>query len=281
MKQAGLSAAMEMTRQSKRRARGLLEQGSNRIWLILAISLWIVSAGAIYLTGAGLIYAADDSVFTGEPSMLAVGLTLLSYALMLVLAIALLLPMAGGVMLLARYVYEGREIQAADLFAAFGSPLQYLRCMRLGLRGLACPVLTVVAAVLGCLTLPSTVAWAVTAAIETVAGEESAMYVLSWLAYAGTLLTGMALTLLILFLYRNAHLTSAYMARGMGWREARRCTKELLAENGCGSVYYRLSFVGHVALAVVTVGVSAVAYSIPLALLSNQFACDFREIQQK
>ena len=280
MKQNALSVAVEMTRQSKRRAKALLDKENNRIWLALAICMWIASAGAVYMLGGALVYAADESIFTAEPSVLAVGLMLLSYALMLVLALLVLVPMAGGVVLLAWYVYEGRGLEAADLLVAFDSPKRYLHCMRLGFRGLACPVLTVAAFVLGCIAVPSAVAQAVTQTIEAYPGQENAMYVLSWLAYAGAALIGIAAVVLILFLFRNAHLTSAYMARGMGRREAKNATKELLANSGCGSVYYRLSFVGHIILAVPTVGVSAVVCSIPLALLGNQFACDFQKTQE-
>ena len=137
------ASAVTVARQSKSRARELLDRGNNRLWLIVAITLWIATAGTVYMLGGGLVYAADESILTAEPSMLAVGLSLLSYALMLVLALVLLVPMAGSVVLLARYVYEGRELEAVDLFAAFGSLKQYFLCMRLGLYSLGYPVLII------------------------------------------------------------------------------------------------------------------------------------------
>ena len=268
------TSAVTVARQSKRRARELLDRGNNRLFLILAITLWIATAGAVYMLGGALVYAADESIFTAEPSMLAVGLTLLSYALMLVLALAVLVPMAGGVVLLARYVYEGRELEAADLFAAFGSPKQYFSCMRLGLYGLGYPVLIIAAAVLGVLVAPSVAAQAVTEAIAPIAGEQSAMYVLSYVAFAGMLAIGVGLTFLVFYLCRTAHLKTALMARGLNLRKARACTAKLLAKSDCGSLLYHFSFAGHVVLAILTVGAAAVAHGIPLALLSHQFACD-------
>ncbi len=268
------TSAVTVARQSKRQARELLDRGNNRLFLILAITLWIATAGAVYMLGGALVYAADESIFTAEPGMLAVGLTLLSYVLMLILALLLLVPMAGGVVLLARYVYEGRELEAADLFAAFGSPKQYFLCMRLGLYGLGYPVLIIAAAVLGVLVAPSVAAQAVTEAIAPIAGEQSAMYVLSYVAFAGMLAIGVGLTFLVFYLCRTAHLKTALMARGLDLRKARACTAKLLARSDCGSLIYHFSFAGHVVLAILTVGAAAVAHGIPLALLSHQFACD-------
>ncbi len=273
MKRNRLDAEIKATRQSKRQARELLDTGNNRLWMILSICLWILTAGAIYLVCSGLVYAADDSVFTEQPSTIAMGLLLLSYGLMLLLALLLLVPMAGGIMLLGRYVYEGRKLETADLFTTFDTPSQYFICMRLGLYGLAHPVLAVAVAVLGCVAAP--------AALAELMMQMGATTVLSWVACTGVFATGLALTGLMLFICRTAHLTGAFMARGMRWRKARARTKELLARSGCGSLYYRLSFAGHAALAVATVGVSAVAYSIPLILLSNQFACDAHKSQEK
>lgn len=266
-------SAVTVTRQCKSRARELLDAGHNRLWLSLAICLWIVTAGAVYLLGGGLLYAADASIFTDQPSTLAMGLVLLSYALMLLLALVLLVPMAGGIWLLARYVYEGKTLVAADLLAAFDSPKQYLHCMGVGLHGLACPLMIVAVAALGCIAAPSAAAQATS--------EMGAIYVLSWLAGTGAFLLGIALTLLMLCICRAAHLTSAYLARGMRWHEAKFRTKELLVKRGNGSLYYLLSFAGHVALAVVTVGVSAVVDGIPHALLCHQFACDHLKTQRK
>ena len=205
------ASAVTIARQSKQRARDLLDRGNNRLWLIIAITLWIATAGTVYMLGGGLVYAADESILTAEPSMLAVGLSLLSYALMLVLALVLLVPMAGSVVLLARYVYEGRELKAVDLFAAFGSLKQYFLCMRLGLYALGYPVLIIAAAVLGVLVAPSVIAQAVTDAIAPIAGEQSAMYVLSYVAFAGMLVIGVGLIFLMNYFVkkREAELSTA------------------------------------------------------------------------
>jgi hypothetical protein len=275
------ASAVTVARQSKQRARELLDRGNNRLWLIIAITLWIATAGTVYMLGGGLVYAADESILTAEPSMLAVGLSLLSYALMLVLALALLVPMAGSVVLLARYVYEGRELEAVDLFAAFGSLKQYFLCMRLGLYSLGYPVLIIAAAVLGVLVAPSVIAQAVTDAIAPIAGEQSAMYVLSYVAFAGMLVIGVGLTFLVFYLCRTAYLKTALMARGMSLRRAKAYTATLLAKSECGSLIYHFSFAGHVALAILTFGAAAVAHGIPFALLSHQFACDCLKIQEK
>lgn len=273
MKRNRLGAAVRATRQSKRQARELLDAGHNRLWLSLSICLWIVTAGAVYLLGAGLVYAADDSIFTDQPSLPAVGITLISYALMLLLAFFLLVPMAGGVMLLARYVYQGRLLEAADLLAAFDSPKQYFGCMKLGMYGLAHPLMTVAVALLGCIAAP--------AAMSEWMHDIGATSVLSWFSCAGVLVIGAALTFIMVVVCRTAPLKGALMARGMTWRAARAYTKDLLAKSPQGSLYYNLSFSGHVALAVVTVGVSAVIDGIGYALLSHQFSCEPLKTQEK
>ena len=273
MKRNKLRDAIVTTRLCKKQARALLDAGNNRLWLSLAIVLWIASAGAIYMLGAGLTYAADSSIFTDQPSELAITLSLLSYVLMIVLALALLVPMAGGIMLLARYVYEGKRLEAGDLLAAFDSPKQYLRCMGLGLYGLMQPVMTVAVALLGCVTAPST--------LSQMMRDAGARSVLVWLACAGVFALGTALTLTEIAVCRAAFLKGVFLARGKTWREATVRTKEILAKNGAFAFYYRWSFVGHVVLGVLTVGVSAVVDGIGHALLCHQFACDAFEMQEK
>lgn len=273
MRAQGLADSRTLTRQSKKRARELLDTGHNRLWLIFSICLWILSAGAIYLLCAGLVYAADDSIFTDQPSMLAMGLTMLAYGLMLLFVLILLVPMAGGTVLLARHVYEGRALETADLFVAFDSPGRYFRCMLIGVYGLAHPLLTVAIALLGCVAVPTVLYDAMM--------ESGAISVLSGLASAGAFLIGVALVLLMLFTCRTAHLTCALMARDLTWREARKRTREILAKHRRTWLGYRLGFAGHLALAVATVGVSAVIDGIPHMLLCHQYACDFTNTQEK
>ena len=273
MKQNKLRDAIAVVRCSKRRARELLDAGNNRLWLILSAVLWLATAGAIYLLGAGIAYAADASIFTEQPSELATTLALVSYGVMLLLAIFILVPMTGGVMLLASYIYERRMLEAADLLAAFATPRQYLRCMGLGAYGLLYPVLLVTSALLGCVAAPS--------AIAQIMREMSATSVLTWLACAGIFLAGAVLVLVVAITFRSTFVKSAFLARGMSWREACLRTRELRIRNGWFAFYYRMSFVGHVALGVLTIGVSAMIDGIGHALLSHQFACDAFETQGK
>lgn len=266
MKQSKLRDAIRVTRESKMRARMLLDAGNNRLWFCLAIVLWIASAGAIYLLGAGIAYAADASIFTEQPSTLAIVLSVLSYALMIVLAIALLVPMTGGIMLLARYVYEGRTLEAGDLLAAFDCPKRYWRCMGLGLYGWMRPVLSVAAALIGCVAIPSL--------LSEMMRARGARSVFVWLACAGTALLGAVSALAVMALCRGACLKIAFLARGKSWYESDMRTREMLAKNGMLPYYYHLSFAGHMALCVLTVGVSAAVDGIGHALLCHQFLCD-------
>ena len=273
MKRGKLRAAIEITRQSKKRARALLDAGSNRLWLSLSAVLWMATAGAIYMLGAGLAYAADGSIFTDQPSELAITLSLLSYVLMAVLAIVFLLPMTGGVMQLARLIFEGKRLQAGDLLLAFDSPRQYFRCMGLGLYGLLYPVLTLAVALLGCVAAPSI--------LSGIMRDAGAISVLIWLACAGVAVPGGIAALAVAVAFRSACLRGAFLSRGMPWHEARLRTREIVAKNGLFPFYYRASLLGHVALSVLTIGVSAVVDGIGHALLSHQFACDAFETQEK
>lgn len=273
MRQNKLREAIRATRQSKRQARELLDAGNNRLYFSLAIILWIASAGAIYLLGAGLAYVADASIFTDQPSALAITLSMLSYVLMIVLALLILVPLAGGIMLLAGYVYRGKTPRAGDLLAAFDSPKQYLRCMGLGLYGLMQPVLSVATALIGCVAIPSL--------LFQMMQANGARSVLIWLACAGTALLGAAAALAVMVLCRAAYLRGAFLARGKSWHESTMRTREILAKNGTLPYYYHLSFAWHVALCVLTVGVSGVLDGIGHALLCHQFACDAFETQKK
>lgn len=272
MSPGSLRAAVRVVRQSKKQARGLLDTGSNRLWLALSVVLWIVTAGAIYMLGAGLLYAADGSIFTDQPSALAVGMTVLSYALMLLLAILLLLPMTGGVLLLARYIYEGKRLEAGDMLAAFGSVRQYARCMGIGAYSLLQPVLIAAILLLGCIAVPSAIAQALR--------DAGARIVLVWLACSGVILVCAVLALAVMIAFRAAFLKSAFLARGASWHEACLRTGEILSKNGSFAFYYRLSFLGHVALCVLTVGASGVIDGVGHALLCNQYACDAFESQE-
>lgn len=273
MRQTRLQIAIRTAKQSKMQARALLDTGNNRMWLSLSVVLWLITAGAIYMLCAGLVYAADESIFTDQPSALAVGLTVLSYALMALSAFALLLPMTGGMMLLARRIYEGKVPEVRDLFAAFDSPKRYLCCLGLGFYGLLRPVLTLLILLLGCVAAPS-----VTAQIMRDAG---AISVLIWLACAGVLALGVAAALAVMIAFRATCLKAALLSRGMPWHEACLRVREMLAKNRAFPFYYRLSFAGHAALCVLTIGVSAVIDGIGHALLCHQYACDAFETREK
>lgn len=259
-------AVILLVKQSKRQARELLDTGNNRLWLILSLCLWIFTAGGGYLLGAGFVYVADRSIFTDQPSALAMVMMLLSYGLMLLLALTLLVPMSGGVMLLARRVYEKKTLGAADLFLAFDSFGQYFRCLGLGFYALAWPLLTLAVAALGCLVLPSLLYEAMLAS--------GAINVLCVLACAGCALLGGLLALAAFCFGLASQITLVLMARGEKFGQAMAHTRAICSNCRAALLYYRVSLIGHAALAVVTVGVSAVLDTLPWLLLSHQFLCD-------
>ena len=261
-----LKAAVQIAKQSKREARQMLDTGHNHLYLVLSFCLWIFTAGAIYLLGAGLVYAADASVFTEQPSVLATLIVLLSYALMLLLAMIFLVPMIGGSVLLARRVYEKQALHATDLFLTFESYDQYFRCFGLGLYVLVRWGLIIAAAVVGCAVLPSLLYEAMLAS--------GAINVLCVLACIGCAVLGGLLVALVYFLCIASRITLVLMARGEPWGLARAHAILYCFGNFFALLYYDVSWIGHAALTLVTVGASAVLYTLPLALLSNQCLCD-------
>lgn len=251
----------------------LLDTGGNRLWLALAICLWIATAGLIYLCCGGLVYAADESVFTDQPSVLATVLALISYALMLLLTLLVLVPMAGGVMLVAERIYLERPVRGADLFLTFSSFSCYVHCFKLGFYSLLWPILLIVTVVLSGVVAAD--------ALYTQVMEMSASYVLSELAAAAMLLPAAALGFLVLYICRGACVMGILMMRGMKRKEAKARMRQLCGNGGCALLYYRMSFLGWTALSVLTVGAWAVIDMLPYMLLSNQFLCDALILQEK
>lgn len=266
MKKTYQSPEKRMTRECKQKARELLNTGNNRLWLILSISLWIATAGMIYLLGGSLIYAGDASVMTDSPSELSMVLVVAAYALMLVLFVTVLVPMAGGVWLVAGRIYEHQEICGADLFAAFDSGKRYLLCLRLGVLSLLRPLLPLAVTVLTGLVASSLL-------LEQLQALE-ATFVLVALSYAGMLIAAPALGFAVYYVCRNASVMCVLIMRGMSHREAKMRVRTLRRDSGCNLLYYRASHLGRTAVSVLTVGVYAVIDSIPHALLCHQFVCD-------
>ena len=261
-----MTVAVQIAKQSKREARRLLDIENNRLWLILSLCLWLFTAGAIYMLGAGLIYAADASIFTEQPSAFASIMVLLSYGLMLLLALGFLVPMSGGIVLLARRVYERQMLCAPDLFIPFDSFGQYFRCFGLGLYVWIRWGLVIVAAVIGCLFLPSLLYEAML--------ETGAINVLCVLACLVCAVLGGLLTIAVYCLCMASGITLVLMARDEGWGLARAHAILYCLGHFPTLWYYHVSLLGHAALAALTVGVSAILDTLPMMLLSHQYLCD-------
>lgn len=257
----------------KRQARALLDMGNNRLWLIFALGLWLATAGFIYMLGGALVYAADDSVFTEQPSALATVLLIASYALMLVLTLLLLVPMSGGVIHLSQLIYEGRRTEGRDLFYAFGSFGQYVRCMRAGLRSLGFPIFSLASILIASLALASSVGQLI--------ADQTAIYVLADFAFLGIILAGIALCFLVLFLFRGAFVAGVLIMRGLSRKEIKAQKKEICRGRGGALLGYHLGFFGWAALGVATVFVSTVVDTVPYLLLCNQMLCDALKPQNK
>jgi len=253
-------------RECKIQARALLDTGNNRLWLILAIGLWLATAGLIYMLGGCLVYAADDSVFTEQPSVLANVMVIASYALMLLLAFFVLLPMSGGVTNVAKRIYEKKPIEGKDLFFAFGSVKQYGLCLKTGIYAFAWPVMIALTVVLTSLVAGSLLYESMLAS--------GAIIVLADLAWIGMLLLGPALGFLVLFISKSAFVGGVLLARGEPFRRMKKSMRYLCRGRDAAILGYRMSFAGWAALAVVTVLASAVIDTIPYLLLCNQFVCD-------
>lgn len=253
-------------RECKRQARALLDTGNNRLWLILSVGLWLATAGLIYMLGGSLVYAADDSVFTEQPSTLATVMAIASYAVMLLLAFFILLPMGGGVANVAKRIYEKKPIGGKDLFFAFGSAKQYGICLKTGLYAFAWPIMIALAVVLTSLVAGSLL-------YENMIAS-GAIVVLANLIWIGMLLLGPALGFLVLFICKSAFVGGVLLARGERFWQMRRRMCRLCKGRGAAMLGYRMSFAGWAVLAVATVLVSAVVDTIPYLLLCNQFVCD-------
>lgn len=250
----------------KRRARALLDADHNRLWLIFAVGLWLATAGFIYMLGGALVYAADDSVFTEQPSVLATVLLIASYALMLLLTFLLLVPMSGGVIHLSQRIYERQSVEGRDLFYAFGSFGQYVRCMRAGLRSLGFPIFSLASILIASLALASSAGQMI--------ADQTTIYVLSDFAFLGIILAGIALCFLMIFLFRGAFVAGVLIMRGLPRKEIKKQKKEICRGRGGALLGYHLSFFGWAALGVATVLVSAVVDTVPYLLLCNQMLCD-------
>ncbi len=257
----------------KRRARVLLDMDHNRLWLIFAIGLWLATAGFIYMLGGALVYAADDSVFTEQPSVLATVMLIASYALMLVLAFLLLMPMSGGVIHVSQRICEGQRVEGRDLFYAFGSVKQYLRCTRAGLRSLGFPIFSLALVLIASIVLASSVG--------QVIADQTAIYVLADLAFLGIILAGIVLCFFALFLFRRAFVAGVLIMRGLPRKEVKKQMKEICRGRGGALLGYHLSFFGWALLAVATVLVSAVVDTVPYLLLCNQMLCSALKSQEK
>ncbi|MBE6676470.1 MAG: hypothetical protein E7594_06470 [Ruminococcaceae bacterium] len=262
----------QLIKDCKRRARVLLDTDHNRLWLILALGLWLATAGFIYMLGGALVYAADDSVFTEQPSVLATVLLIASYALMLLLAFLLLVPMSGGVIHVSEQIFKGERVHGRDLFYAFGSFGQYVRCMRAGLRSLGFPIISIAAILLTSLLLALTVGQMIF--------DMTAIYVFADLAFIGIILAGLALCFLVFFLFRRAFVAGVLIMRGLSRKEIKAQKKELCRGRGGALLGYHLGFFGWVVLAVATVLVSAMVDTVPYLLLCNQMLCDALKSQE-
>lgn len=256
----------------KRRARALLDADHNRLWLIFAVGLWLATAGFIYMLGGALVYAADDSVFTEQPSVLATVLLIASYALMLLLAFLLLVPMSGGVIHVSQRIYEGQRTEGRDLFYAFGSFGQYVRCMRAGLRSLGFPIFSLASILIASLALASSVGQLI--------ADQTTIYVLADFVFLGIVLAGIALCFLVLFLLRGAFVAGVLIMRGLPRKEVKKQKKEICRGRVGSLIGYHLSFFGWAALGVATVLVSAVVDTVPYLLLCNQMLCDALKPQE-
>ena len=272
MKKRDLTVQIGLIRTCKAQARELLNVGNNRLYLAMAICLWIATAGAIFLGCGSIVYAADESVFTDQPSMLATALALLSYALMLLLALLLLVPMAGGVMLVAERIYLEKPVRGSDLFMTFSSFACYVHCFKLGLYSLLWPLMLVAVVALS--------GGVAANALYEIIIDTGASSVLAELASAAMILPAAALGFLVLYICRGACVTGVLMMRGMKRKEAKFRMRRLCRKGGCALLYYRLSFLGWTALSVLTVGAFAVIDTLPYMLLSHQFLCDALIMQE-
>ena len=266
MKQSRLSYEAQITRSCKGQARALLDTGNNRLWLIMSVVIWIASAGAVYLLCGSIVYAADASIFTDQPSALAIGLSLGSYGLMLLLFLLLLLPLGVGVLHVAELIYQKKTVVGSDLFAAFSSFRQYFLFLKVGVYALLPTLISIPVALIA--TLASA------GLLQEQPEADSATIVLQALIVLFLWLVAAVLAIIALCLCRGRALTCVYMMRGMPMGKARARMKELRKGTGFGLVYYHLSFWGWGALAVLTVGASAVVDTIPYMLLCHQNACD-------
>lgn len=262
----------QLIKDCKRRARVLLDTDHNRLWLILALGLWLATAGFIYMLGGCLVYAADDSVFTEQPSVLATVLLIASYALMLLLALLLLVPMSGGVIHVSEQIYKGERVQGRDLFYAFGSFGQYARCMRAGLRSFGFPLVSLVAILLTSLALASSVGQLI--------ADQTAIYVVADMAFIGIILAGIGLCFLVLFLFSKAFVTGVLIMRGLPRKQIKEQRRAICKGKGGALFGYHMSFTAWTLLAVVTVLVSAVVDTVPYLLLCNQMLCDALNSQE-
>lgn len=266
MRQSRLSYEAQITRSCKRQSRALLDTGNNRLWLILSVVIWIASAGAVYLLCASIVYAADASIFTDQPSMLVTGLSLGSYGLMLLLFVLLLLPLGVGVVHVSELIYQKKTVTGGDLFAAFSSWKQYFLFLKVGVYALLPMLMPILISLIASV--------ASTGLLQVQTETDIAIIVLLAFVVLFLWLVAAVLAIVTLFLCRGRALTCAYMMRGMPLGKARARMKELCKGVGFGLVYYHLSFWGWGALAVLTVGASAVVDTIPYMLLCHQNACD-------
>ena len=224
------------------------------------------------MLGGCLVYAADDSVFTEQPSVLATVLLIASYALMLLLALFILLPMSGGVIRVAEQIYKGEHVQGRDLFYAFGSFGQYARCMRAGLRSLGFPIISIAAILLTSLTLASSVGQLI--------ADQTAIYVVADMAFIGIILAGIGLCFLVLFLFSKAFVTGVLIMRGLPRKQIKEQRRAICKGRGGALFGYHMSFTAWTLLAVATVLVSAVVDTVPYLLLCNQMLCDALNSQE-
>lgn len=271
MRSSGFSAEMDYTRDCKHRARALLDTGNNRIWLVIAIAIWIAAAGAVFLFGGSIVYASDASLFTEQPSPLAMGLLLASYGLMLVLFLLVLIPLGVGVWHTAHAIYQGNTVSGKDIFAAFSSFGKYFRFLKVGVYALL-PLLMLIPILF--LTLIALTGF-------SYEGIPGAMIVLQLFFVIVLLTIAAALFVLMLMLFRGRMLTCVYMLRGMPLVFSRARMKEVRKGTGFGLFYYHVSFWGWLALSVATVGAFAVIDTVPYMLLCHQYACDCLIMQEE
>lgn len=273
MSEKRLSPGALLRKESKRQARALMDEQGNRTSLVLMVCIWVATAGAIFLFCGALPYAADESVFTDQPSALAMALVLAAYALMALLALVVLLPMGVSIVHAACRISDGEARVGVDAaFEAFGSFGRYVRFLSIGAYALLLPCLALLCLLISFLC--GSVAYSLVL-------EWSASSVWSWVAAFVAAVPAALVAPILLLAGKGTFVTVGLVLRGMTFRAARRLGRKEIRRARFSTLFYRLSFVGWLALAVITVGATAVLDTIPYVLLCEQTLCKSLILQEK